>query len=264
MAMLTALSAGVGLSLAVHGAPRAEVAKDKDEVAADGEYGAITGQFLLEGDIPERRVLVAAGAGVNNAAICAAANILSDELLVDSESKGIANVFVYLPKAANVHPRLRESSKKEIVFDQKGCRFIPHALFARTDQVVVVKSDDACAHNARTVPLRNQAVNLALTPNDRVGVQVKNKVAEKLPIEVQCNIHNWMKGYWLILDHPYGAISEKNGKFTIADLPAGEHEFVVWQEKAGYLERKLKVTVAAGETTDVGVIKVPMEKFAAK
>jgi hypothetical protein len=258
---LAAVCAALVVWLAADRAPPAEAAKDD---AADGDYGAITGQFVLDGDIPEQKVLVAAGAAVNNAAVCAAANILSEELVVDPKSRGISNIFVYLPKAAQVHPRLKASETKEVVFDQKGCRFIPHALCVRTDQVVRVKSADACAHNTRTVPLRNQQVNYSLTPNDRAGIEVKNKVAEKLPIEVQCNIHNWMRAYWLILDHPYAAVSDENGNFKIADLPAGEHEFAVWQEKTGYIERKLKVTVVAGETTDVGVIKVPVAKFADK
>ena len=259
MGLLAGLCGGGILWLASNASPRAATAEDN--AAAEGAYGTLTGQLLLDGDIPERKVLVAAGAGVNNAAICAAANILSDELFVDPETKGIDNVFVYLPKAAQVHPRLKESAKKEVVFDQKGCRFFPHVLFARTDQVVVVKSADGCAHNTRTVPLRNQAVNFALMPNDRTGVEVKNKVPEKLPMEVQCNIHSWMKAYWLILDHPYAAVSDAQGKFSIADLPAGEHEFVIWQEKAGYIERKFKVLVVAGKTT-VETIKVPVAKFA--
>jgi hypothetical protein len=261
MGLLAAVLAGVGLWLASNAAQRAATADDK---AAESDYGTVTGQLLLEGEIPERKVLVAAGAVVNGAAVCAAANILSDELLVNPETKGIANVFVYLPKAAHVHPQLRESATKEVVFDQKGCRFIPHALFARTDQVVVVKSDDGCAHNTRTVPLRNQPVNLVLTPNDRTGKEVKNKASEKLPMEVQCNIHAWMKAYWLILDHPYAAVTDANGKFKIADLPAGEHELAIWHEKTGYLERKFKVKVVAGETTDVGAIKVPVAKFEKK
>src|SRR5438477_461615 len=71
---------------------------------ADGEYGTITGQFVLDGEIPARRVLVPAGSTqVNNPAICAAANILSDELVVDPKTQGIANAFVYLPKAEKVH-----------------------------------------------------------------------------------------------------------------------------------------------------------------
>ena len=257
-------AACAGLLLLAAGGWYSRDAAADDKQTSEGEYGSITGQFVLEGDAPPREIAVKAGAPVNNAPICSAADIPSDSLIIDPETSGIADIFIYLPKAEKIHPKLKESAQKEVIFDQKGCRFIPHALFARTDQVVRVKSADNCAHNTKTNPLRNQAVNFALTPNDREGVEVKNKVAEKLPIEVQCNIHNWMSARWLILDHPYAAISDGKGKFTIADLPAGEHELLIWQEKAGYVERKYKVTVVGGKTTDLGTIKVPIAKFADK
>ena len=64
-----------------------------------------------------------------------------------------------------------------------------------------------------------------------------------------CDFHSWMKAYHLPLDHPFGAVTDENGNFEIADLPVGDHEFVVWHESAqGQLvERKLKVAVQAGE-----------------
>lgn len=246
-------------SLIVGAEPRAATA---DEKVANEAYGTIVGQFVIEGEIPQLNPLVVAGAvGGNDAAICAAANIPDDSLVVDPQSKGIANVFVYLPKADQVHPDLAESKKKEVDFDQKGCRFIPHALFVRTDQVVLVKSSDNCAHNTRTVPIKNQQQNYSLTANDRIGVPFKNRLPERLPIEIQCNIHPWMKARWLVLDHPYGAISDDAGRFKISDLPAGDHELVLWQERIGYINRKFKVTVVAGKTIDVGTIAVPAAKF---
>ena len=251
--------------LAVGGQPRTATAEDKkpEEKATDGAYGTIVGQFVIEGEIPQLKPLVGAGdVGVNDSAICAAANIPDDSLVVDPKSKGIANVFVYLPKAEKVHPDLKESTKKEVDFDQKGCRFFPHALFVRTDQVVLVRSMDGCAHNTRTVPIKNQQQNYSLTPNDRTGVPFKNKLPERLPVEIQCNIHPWMRARWLVLDHPYGAISDDAGRFKIADLPAGDHELVLWQERAGYINKKFKVTVSAGKTTDAGTISVPAAKFA--
>jgi hypothetical protein len=264
MWLCAATCAGLLGLLALGGPPRTALAEDKqpEERVTDQAYGSIVGQFLLEGEIPQLKPLVAAGdVGVNDSAICAAANVPDDSLVVDPRSKGIANVFVYLPKADNVHPDLKESQKKEVDFDQKGCRFIPHALFVRTDQVVLVKSSDNCAHNTRTVPLKNQQQNYSLTPNDRTGVPFKNKLAERLPIEIQCNIHSWMKARWLILDHPYGAISDNVGKFKIADLPAGDHELVLWQERVGYINKKFKVTVVAGKTIDVGTISIAAAKF---
>jgi hypothetical protein len=68
------------------------------------------------------------------------------------------------------------------------------------------------------------------------------------------------------LDHPYAVITDEQGKFTIADLPAGEHELTIWQERALYIEtkdkqRKHKVRVIGGKTTDLGTIEVPIAKF---
>jgi len=229
--------------------------------AADG-YGSVTGQFVFEGDVPKVPFLVSKGdASAKDSAVCAAGNILNEDLVVDEKTKGIANVFVYLRKAEDIHPDLAKSKKKEVIFDQKGCQFFPHAMIVRTDQVVKVVSDDSVAHNTHSFPLRNQAINFILRPKDRVGIKIPSKRPEILPIQVKCDIHPWMKAYWLILDHPYMAVTGKTGKFTIEKLPAGEHSFRVWQEKVGYVERSLKVTIKAGETVDLGAIKVPASKF---
>src|SRR5262245_4166008 len=178
------------LALAGQPGPRFVGAADISENA--GEYGTITGQFLLEGTIPQLNAVVTAGdMKVNDPAICSAADVPDDSLVVDPAMKGIANVFVYLPKAEKVHPKLVASKVKEVNFDQKACRFVPHALLVRTDQAVRVKSSDNCVHNTKTNPLKNQPVNFALQANDRTGQEVRNKVPERLPIEVQCNVHNW-------------------------------------------------------------------------
>lgn len=237
------------------------VGGDVKRLAAEDGYGSVSGQFVIDGAIPDVPPLVAKGAEVKDAAVCSAAAVPDDSLVVDPESKGIQHIFVYLPKATAVHPKLKESAMKEVVFDQKGCRFTPHTMLVRTDQVVVVKSGDPLAHNTHTFPIRGTAVNFLLAPNDRTGVPVPNKVPESLPSEIKCDIHPWMSARWLILDHPYAAITDAKGKFTIADLPAGKHTLRVWHERVGYVNRELKVKVESGKTADVGTTKVPAEKF---
>ncbi len=229
---------------------------------ADG-YGSVTGQFVLDGPVPERKVLIAKGdAAAKDAKICAAHPVISEDLVVDPKSKGIQHVFIYMRKApSNVNPELKNSKVKEVVFDQQGCQFKPHSLFVRTDQVVLVKSDDECAHNTHTYPIRGQAVNFLLQPKNRIGVKVPNKVSEILPMQVKCDIHPWMKAHWLVLDHPYAAITDKDGNFKIAGLPAGEHEFRVWHELVGYVDRAFTVTIKSGETTKVAPVKVPLARF---
>ncbi len=229
--------------------------------AADG-YGDVTGQFVLKGDAPKVKLLIAKGdAAVKDAKVCAADDLHAEDVVVDADTKGVANVFIYLAKAKSVHPDLKESAEKEVVFDQKGCHFIPHAMFVRTDQAVVVKSDDAIAHNTHTFPLRNQSTNFLIAAGDRTGIKVQHKMAEKLPTQIKCDIHPWMSAYWLILDHPYAAVSDEKGNFKIEKLPVGDHEFIIWQESIGYVDRKFKVKVAADKVTDLKVIDVPASKI---
>jgi hypothetical protein len=234
---------------------------------AEEGYGSIKGQFVLDGEIPAPTLLVKKGdAAVKDPAVCAAQDVYSDELIVDPETKGIANIFIYIfpPQAEGmkIHPDLAESETKTLVFDQKNCRFTPHAMLVRTDQTVIVKSDDSCAHNTHTLPGNNMASNFIVSPKDREGVEVQFRVSERYVTRVQCDIHNWMSAWWLILEHPYAAITDEKGNFTIEKLPVGEHEFRVWHEKSGWIEagekRGFKVKVESDQAVDLGARKVPV------
>jgi hypothetical protein len=52
-----------------------------------------------------------------------------------------------------------------------------------------------------------------------------------MPSSVSCNIHPWMNAYLVVRENPYFAISDKDGKIEIKNLPVGEHTFVVWSNK---------------------------------
>ncbi len=231
--------------------------------AADPGYGTISGQFVLDGAVPEPTLIFKKGdPTAKDPAVCAAADLFANDLVVDSKSKGIANIFIYLRKARNVHPDLLKTpdAQREVVFDQKGCRFIPHAMVVRTDQIVVVKSGDNCFHNTHTFPLRNSARNFGIAANDRTGVKMEHPRAEYLPTQVKCDIHPWMVAYWLILDHPYAAKTDETGNFTIEKLPVGTHEFHVWHERVGWIDRKFVVEVAEG-ANELPVVEVPVARF---
>jgi hypothetical protein len=85
-----------------------------------------------------------------------------------------------------------------------------------------------------------------------------------------------MKAHLVSLSHPYMAASGDDGTFEIKNIPAGQHEFQFWHEAPGYLKNmklkagttdtrgRAKLTIAAGQTLDLGDIKVPAKVLVPK
>lgn len=230
------------------------------------QWGGIKGRVVLDGDLPTLAPLIAKGdASAKDAAVCAVNAVPDETVVVDPETKGVANVVVYLRrKPSKIHPSLKEPAAATVVFDQIGCKFVPHVIVAQTSQKVNVISMDAVAHNTRGTPIKNEGFNFLLSASDRKGVDVPFSAGESLPTEIRCDIHPWMKGYWMIVDHPYAVVSGKDGSFQIDNLPAGDNEFRVWHEGPGYLEKSLEVKVVDGKVTELKPIKVTAAKLLAK
>jgi hypothetical protein len=232
--------------VAVAEAPAESEKAPAEPVAAEG-WGTLKGRVILDGNAPEPAVLVAKGDdSVQGGAVCSAKAIVSEKLVVNPENQGIRYAIVYIPKPSAVNPEaLSEAQAADVVFDQKGCKFTPHVLAALKGTKVAVNSSDPVTHNINIKLPRNKA-NLTVAPGVTLPpVELKN--AEVKPGEVVCDIHTWMKAYWLVLDSPYFAVTDRNGNFTLKNVPAGSQKIVVWQESApkGFL------TPASGEPVNV-------------
>jgi hypothetical protein len=222
--------------------------------AADTPTGVFKGVVTFKGTPPApRRLFEKNDAKIEkpeDRAVCAAADYFSDELVVNEKAgNGVANVVVYLakPPPGYTPPAVPE---EPAVFDQKGCRFIPHILIMRCNQKMLIKSDDPLTHNTHISPIRNDGFNKTISANDRTGVEFSFKKPEGLPVPVVCDLHTWMKAYHVALDHPLAAVTDAEGKFEIKGVPPGKHTFIVWHELCGYLNRKLEVEIKADKPTD--------------
>ena len=75
-------------------------------------------------------------------------------------------------------------------------------------------------------------------------------------VKVYCHIHSHMSASILVLDHPYFAMPELDGSFTIPNVPAGTYTIVGWHERIG--ERASTVQVKPGSSASLD-IALPVE-----
>jgi hypothetical protein len=236
-------------------------------------WGGIKGRFVLEGEPPVGPNKVEQGdKSVRNPECCAAQVIPDDTLRINPENKGIADIFVYLKSApSRIHPDLVKSTCEKVSSMINHCRIEPYAMIVRTDQTIEVQSNDPILHSLQAYTINQSSKVIMTTLDGHPAVQVDrelNATPTPIPIPVGCNIHSHMEARWLVVDHPYAVLSNERGEFVIDKLPEGTHSFRLWHNRAGWLfhrqgNRTLEVVVRAGETTDLGTIKVPPDNLPA-
>jgi len=222
-------------------------------IKAEG-WGTLKGKVLFGGDPPPVKELVEKGKAAKDPEFCAKdAPIPSERLIVDPGSKGVKFTLVYLarPTAVNEDAKKAAASQK-IEFDQKNCVFEPHVVAVMTGENVLVKSSDQANHNVN-FQLRNLQLNRVLAPGQTMTLDVTSP--ERTPGPVTCNIHPWMESYWMVLDHPYFAVTDAQGNFEIKNAPAGTQKLVVWQESTGF------VTPGSGEDVNIKANDTTTKEF---
>ena len=95
------------------------------------------------------------------------------------------------------------------MLDQKGCQFAPRVLAVRTRQTIKVTNSDPVTHNVHPVAKNNREWNQSQAPGDP-PIERRFGYPEVL-IRVKCNVHNWMRSWIAVMDHPYYAITKPDG-----------------------------------------------------
>ncbi len=132
-----------------------------------------------------------------------------------------------------------------LMIDQKGCEYLPYVAVAQTGQKISVKNSDPMMHNVHPTPITagNKEDNKAQFPGG-ADLHFEFPKAENF-LRFKCDVHPWMFSYVTIVDHPYHAVTGKDGNFTLKDVPPGEYTIVALHRKAALTGVEQKVTVTA-------------------
>ncbi|MEO5935685.1 MAG: hypothetical protein ABIP81_00575 [Terriglobales bacterium] len=206
--------------------------------------GSVTGLVNLAGAAPKAGAIdmsqdPACVMGAN-----AGASHVSEAFAVKSGKLG--NVFVYVKEGLPAGNYGVPSTP--VVIDQQGCKYVPHVAGAVAGQTVRFLNSDPTMHNVHPDAQKNSPWNITQTPK---GEPIEKSFAKpELMMKVSCNQHPWMRMYLNVVEHPFFAVSDADGKFEIKGLPEGEYVLAAVHERLG--ERTFKVKVEAKKSAVVG------------
>jgi hypothetical protein len=128
--------------------------------------------------------------------------------------------------------------------DQKNLVFVPHTLPIVLGTTVDFLNSDSVRHNVFSP---DYPYNLGTWPQG----QIKSQPFTKQGVFAQlCNVHPEMEAYIVVLQNPYFAVTDAEGKYAIKGVPAGKYTLKLWQEK---LKKPLSSEVTVPESGAVAV-----------
>ncbi len=151
----------------------------------------------------------------------------------------LADTFIYVKDGLS--GKTFPVPEKPGLLDQSGCEYNPYVSGLQTGQKLLVRNSDPVLHNVHPTPAvaGNKESNMAQLPKGKDLEYVFPK--EEVFLRFKCDVHPWMFSYVSVLNHPYYSVSDKDGKFKIANLPPGKYTIEAAHRKAG--KQTMDVTV---------------------
>jgi hypothetical protein len=125
-------------------------------------------------------------------------------------------------------------------------------MLIKPNMAGAVLNSDSIGHNFHTISTGVFNVNKKIQPSAKLVV-TKDQIRRSGKVRAKCDIHSWMGGWWIVAETPYTVVSDKDGNFSLTNVPAGSYTLKIWHEKLG--ESQQKIVVKKGETakTDVSL-----------
>ena len=164
----------------------------------------------------------------------------------DARGKDVIEAVVYA-----VPERPAALVRKSAVMDQRNRMFVPHILPIQTGTAVRFPNSDDIRHQVYSFsPAKTFQLPLYKgTPANPIVFDQPGVAT------LGCNIHDRMSAYIVVVDTPHFAATGRDGRVTLAGLPAGKYTIRVWYPEMRTEPAPVPVTLAGNERGQVTFIK---------
>jgi plastocyanin len=168
-----------------------------------------------------------------------------EEEVVVNPNKTLRWVLVYVKQGVNGN---YPAPTTAITLDQHGCQYHPHVFGIQAGQPLKVLNSDGTLHNIHALPKKNAEFNIG---QPFKGMEtVKKFESPEDPFRFKCDVHKWMGAYAGVFNHPFFAVTDDQGNFTIKNLPPGNYVIEAWHEKYGPQTQNVTISGSEAKTVD--------------
>ena len=186
----------------------------------------ITGKVVLKGT-PPPEITIDMSTSPDKTCGAAHSKPVTTRHYVVGKDGGLANVLVYVK--SGLEGKTFPAPAAEPMLDQVGCIYEPYVMGVMVNQKLKIKNSDPTMHNVHATPKVNKEFNFAQPIKDQVTERSFDK--QEVPVRFMCNVHAWMFAYVGVFDHPFFAVTDKDGNFKISGLPNGKYTLEAYHVK---------------------------------
>jgi hypothetical protein len=163
--------------------------------------------------------------------------VLPNETYTIDSNGGLKNVVVFIESA----PSSGAPEPKLNVLENNGCRYFPRIMAMHKGERLRVRNNDPKLHIPHSYLNDRTVFNLSL-PFRGTSIDATRKIRQSGIMKVVCDTHAWMLAYIHVFDHPFFAVTDEHGMFSIANIPAGSYTLTAWHEDAGLRSQEITVS----------------------
>ncbi|MFN3466391.1 MAG: carboxypeptidase regulatory-like domain-containing protein [Candidatus Brocadiales bacterium] len=143
------------------------------------------------------------------------------------------------------------SVAEPLVLDQRDKLFVPHVLVVPVGSTVELRNSDPEMHNLHASSVKNPAFNEGMPEG---GTSLLKRFEQVEIVRLGCDLHQEMRAWIVVRDNPYYALTGKDGRFNIIDIPPGTYKLSLWHEDLDKEQRSsltTEVTIEPDATLEV-------------
>ena len=203
------------------------------------------------------RILLAPSGLLAAPAVASAADL--EVMLKDAKGQPVADAVVTFSPASGA--RRAVHFPWPMVMAQHNIAFDPHVLIVPVGANVMFPNLDTVRHDVYSFSAAKR-FELKLYGREESRSVLFDKAGV---VAIGCNIHDRMSGFIIVVDTPYAAKSDAQGRVVIPDVPDGPGALTIWDEalKApnNAITRTLVVHGATHEAATLDLRPMPAMKM---